>query len=303
MPKGSDNSWAGKLYSKCGKSKHFEKPRFGTSSFLIHHFADRVQYEATGFLEKNRDTVIEEQVDVLRNGDVRKMHNDFYTEKSLEHVSTYIFFVFFQNKLLKKLFSDEDPKLVVPNVRVKVSAQKPVLSTPKQNKKTVSLTRREIEIERERILIANLSRDKFLINRQYKICTKFFQVGSQFRDSLNMLMSTLNATTPHYVRCIKPNDSKEAFEYNPVRAVQQLRACGVLETIRISAAGFPSQRTYNEFFLRYRCLCKFKDIRRDDLKETSRRILGRFVPRRYLPSTVLLILSPFDFDRIEKRTK
>ncbi|XP_017766826.1 PREDICTED: unconventional myosin-Va isoform X4 [Eufriesea mexicana] len=212
MPKGTDSSWAEKLYSKCGKSKHFEKPRFGTSAFLIHHFADLVQYETTGFLEKNRDTVIEEQVDVLRNGD---------------------------NKLLKKLFSEEDPKLMVPsNVRVKVSAQKPVLSTPKQNKKTV---------------------------------------GSQFRDSLNMLMSTLNATTPHYVRCIKPNDTKEAFEYNPVRAVQQLRACGVLETIRISAAGFPSQRTYSEFFLRYRSLCKFKDIRRDDLKETCRRILSRYI--------------------------
>ncbi|CAK9812577.1 Unconventional myosin-Va [Anthophora plagiata] len=212
MPKGSDSSWAEKLYAKCGKSKHFEKPRFGTSAFLIHHFADLVRYETIGFLEKNRDTVIEEQVDVLRNGD---------------------------NKLLKKLFSEEDPKLVVPpNVRVKVSAQKPVISTPKQNKKTV---------------------------------------GSQFRDSLNMLMSTLNATTPHYVRCIKPNDTKEAFEYNPVRAVQQLRACGVLETIRISAAGFPSQRTYGEFFLRYRCLCRFKDIRRDDLKETCRRILERYI--------------------------
>ncbi|XP_076648342.1 dilute class unconventional myosin isoform X2 [Halictus rubicundus] len=212
MPKGSDSSWAEKLYAKCGKSKHFEKPRFGTSAFLIHHFADLVQYETVGFLEKNRDTVIGEQVDALRNGD---------------------------NKLLKKLLSEEDPKLSVPpNVRVKVSAQKPLLSTPKQNKKTV---------------------------------------GSQFRDSLNMLMSTLNATTPHYVRCIKPNDTKEAFEYNPVRAVQQLRACGVLETIRISAAGFPSQRTYGEFFLRYRCLCKFNEIRRDDLKETCKRILARYI--------------------------
>ncbi|XP_076377233.1 dilute class unconventional myosin isoform X3 [Megalopta genalis] len=212
MPKGSDSSWAEKLYAKCGKSKHFEKPRFGTSAFLIHHFADLVQYETIGFLEKNRDTVIEEQVDALRNGD---------------------------NKILKKLFSDEDPKLSVPsNIRLKISAQKPAPVTPKQNKKTV---------------------------------------GSQFRDSLNMLMSTLNATTPHYVRCIKPNDTKEAFEYNPVRAVQQLRACGVLETIRISAAGFPSQRTYGEFFLRYRCLCKFKEIRRDDLKETCRRILARYI--------------------------
>ncbi|XP_015519328.2 unconventional myosin-Va isoform X1 [Neodiprion lecontei] len=212
MPKGSDGSWAEKLYSKCGKSKHFDKPRFGTTAFLIHHFADRVQYETTGFLEKNRDTVIEEQIDVLKDG---------------------------SNKLLKKLFSGaDDQKLGVPNVRVKISAQKPNINTPKQNKKTV---------------------------------------GSQFRDSLNMLMSTLNATTPHYVRCIKPNDTKEAFEYNPVRAVQQLRACGVLETIRISAAGYPSQRTYGEFFQRYRGLCKFSEIDRDDLRETCRRILFRYI--------------------------
>ncbi|XP_011648183.1 unconventional myosin-Va isoform X2 [Pogonomyrmex barbatus] len=213
MPKGSDASWAEKLYAKCIKSKHFEKPRFGTSAFLIHHFADLVQYETVGFLEKNRDTVIEEQIDVLRSG---------------------------ENKLLRKLFREEDPKLAVPHARVKVSAQKsaPMNTSNKQNKKTV---------------------------------------GSQFRDSLNMLMATLNATTPHYVRCIKPNDAKEAFEYSPVRAVQQLRACGVLETIRISAAGFPSQRTYGDFFQRYRCLCRFKEIRRDDLKETCRRILARYI--------------------------
>lgn len=53
-------------------------------------------------------------------------------------------------------------------------------------------------------------------------------------------METLNATTPHYVRCIKPNDFKFPFTFDEKRAVQQLRACGVLETIRISAAGFLS---------------------------------------------------------------
>ncbi|XP_023246921.1 unconventional myosin-Va [Copidosoma floridanum] len=212
MPKGSDSSWAEKLYAKCSKSKHFGKPRFRTSAFVIHHFADLVQYETTGFLEKNRDTVVEEQIEILKNSD---------------------------NALLKQLFSNEDPKLSVPNVRVRILPQKPSAPTPMaKNKKTV---------------------------------------GSQFRDSLNMLMATLNATTPHYVRCIKPNDSKKPFEYNPQRAVQQLRACGVLETIRISAAGFPSQRTYTDFFQRYRCLCKFKDIRRDDLRETCRRILGAYI--------------------------
>ena len=70
MPRGSDSSWAEKLYSKCGKSKHFEKGRFGSSAFLINHFADKVQYETTGFLDKNRDTVLDDQIEVLRNGDV-----------------------------------------------------------------------------------------------------------------------------------------------------------------------------------------------------------------------------------------
>ena len=39
------------------------------------------------------------------------------------------------------------------------------------------------------------------------------------------------------VRCLKPNDQKNEFEFHKVRVVEQLRACGVLETIRISAAG------------------------------------------------------------------
>lgn len=51
----------------------------------------------------------------------------------------------------------------------------------------------------------------------------------------------LSTTRPHYVRCIKPNDEKLPFTFEPKRAIQQLRACGVLETVRISAAGYPSR--------------------------------------------------------------
>ena len=75
----------------------------------------------------------------------------------------------------------------------------------------------------------------------------------QFRDSLNLLMDTLFSTTPHYIRCIKPNDEKMAFTFEPKRAIQQLRACGVLETIRISAAGYPSRYASNLFKKYRRC--------------------------------------------------
>ena len=78
----------------------------------------------------------------------------------------------------------------------------------------------------------------------------------QFRDSLKMLMETLNSTSPHYVRCIKSNDQKEAFQLDQKRCVQQLRACGVLETIRISAAGYPSR--YCRYCFVFVCVCKYR---------------------------------------------
>ena len=105
-------------------------------------------------------------------------------------------------------------------------------------------------------------------------------VGSQFRESLNQLMSALNQTTPHYVRCIKPNDAKRSFCFESRRAVEQLRACGVLETVRISAAGYPSRWTYQEFFQRYRMLVSTRLVDRRAYRETCERILHALIADR-----------------------
>ncbi|KRZ70296.1 Unconventional myosin-Vb [Trichinella sp. T8] len=54
-------------------------------------------------------------------------------------------------------------------------------------------------------------------------------------------MNTLNSTNPHYVRCIKPNDEKLPFTFNNARTMQQIAACSLLETLKISAAGHPTR--------------------------------------------------------------
>ncbi|XP_026149215.1 unconventional myosin-Va isoform X5 [Mastacembelus armatus] len=219
MPKGSDDSWAQKLYNTHLKTcSLFEKPRMSNRAFIIQHFADKVEYQCEGFLEKNKDTVNEEHINVLKAS---------------------------KFDLLVELFQDEikatSPTGQVPGTggrtRLSIKPDKSRETSSKEHKKTV---------------------------------------GCQFRNSLQMLMETLNATTPHYVRCIKPNDFKLAFSFDPKRAVQQLRACGVLETIRISAAGFPSRWTYQEFFSRYRVLMKQKDVL-PDKKLTCRNVLEKLV--------------------------
>ncbi|XP_054476704.1 unconventional myosin-Va-like [Anoplopoma fimbria] len=209
MPKGSDDTWAQKLYNTLLKQNaHFDKPRLSNRAFIIHHFADKVEYQCEGFLEKNKDTVNEEQINVLKKSKV---------------------------DWLLKLFQDDEKAASSTNKRTSVTGR--AGQAQRDNKKTV---------------------------------------GLQFRQSLHLLMDTLNATTPHYVRCIKPNDNKSPFYMDPVRAVQQLRACGILETIRISAAGFPSRWTYQEFFSRYRVLMKQKDILHDR-KQTCKNLLEKLV--------------------------
>ncbi|KAL9079741.1 MAG: hypothetical protein Q9157_001414 [Trypethelium eluteriae] len=76
-------------------------------------------------------------------------------------------------------------------------------------------------------------------------------LGGIFKASLIELMETINSTDVHYIRCIKPNESKDAWKWEGPMVLSQLRACGVLETVRISCAGYPTRWTYEEFALRY----------------------------------------------------
>ena len=69
--------------------------------------------------------------------------------------------------------------------------------------------------------------------------------------------------------------------FEPQRAVQQLRACGVLETIRLSAAGYPSRWSYDEFFQRYRLLLRSGQVRRDDVRQMCEYILRIAIQVRY----------------------
>ncbi|KAJ7311412.1 hypothetical protein JRQ81_007046 [Phrynocephalus forsythii] len=213
LPQGTDENWLLKLCNHFeNKNPLFETPRMSSSSFIIQHFADKVEYKSEGFLEKNRDTVYDVLIEILKNSKFQICAN------------------FFQ----------ESPVAISPfSSSIKVKSAKTVIKPP---------------------------------NKQFRTT-----VGNKFRSSLYLLMETLNATTPHYVRCIKPNDQKLAFEFDSRRVVQQLRACGVLETIRISSQSYPSRWTYIEFYSRYSILMSQQELSLPDKKLISRTLLQRLI--------------------------
>ncbi|KAK2408469.1 P-loop containing nucleoside triphosphate hydrolase superfamily protein [Trifolium repens] len=90
-------------------------------------------------------------------------------------------------------------------------------------------------------------------------------VGTNFKDQLFKLMHQLESTTPHFIRCIKPNAKKLPGIYDNELVLQQLRCCGVLEAVRISRAGYPTRMNHQEFSRRYEFLLSGTDVPRDPL--------------------------------------
>ncbi|KAL9090423.1 MAG: hypothetical protein Q9159_001952 [Coniocarpon cinnabarinum] len=193
LPMGSDESFVTKLHHNFGSDKQaaYKKPRFGKSAFTICHYALDVTYESEGFIDKNRDTVPDEQQEVL------KATSNAFLSEVLEASAL---------------------------VREKESGS---VAAPKSTSAAVGGKRIAQQVNRKPTL------------------------GGIFKSSLIELMHTINSTDVHYIRCIKPNEGKEAWKFEGPMVLSQLRACGVLETIRISTAGYPTRWTYEEFALRY----------------------------------------------------
>jgi myosin-5 len=81
-------------------------------------------------------------------------------------------------------------------------------------------------------------------------------VGSQFSAQLQILRTRIESTSPHYVRCLKPNDDLVPNSFNPLVIADQLRCAGVLEAIRVSRVGFPHRYFHDQFVQRYGVLAR-----------------------------------------------
>lgn len=191
LPMGADEQFVTKLHHNyaADKNKFYKKPRFGKSAFTVCHYAIDVTYESDGFIEKNRDTVPDEHMAVLRASTNR-----------------------FLGSVLQAASAVREKDLA--------SAASNAVRPAGGRKIGVAVNRKPT-------------------------------LGGIFKSSLIELMNTINNTDVHYIRCIKPNEAKEAWMFEGPMVLSQLRACGVLETVRISCAGYPTRWTYEEFALRY----------------------------------------------------
>jgi len=78
--------------------------------------------------------------------------------------------------------------------------------------------------------------------------------SAKIKKQANVLVEKLMQCTPHYIRCIKPNESKKAHDWENDRVKHQVEYLGLKENIRVRRAGYAFRRVFDKFLRRYKIL-------------------------------------------------
>jgi myosin heavy subunit len=95
--------------------------------------------------------------------------------------------------------------------------------------------------------------------------TKPTSLASQFSASLSSLLASINSSSSHFIRCVKPNANKSASEFDVELVYQQMRNNGMMDVVkqrqeqmkreREGHGGGYSERIMHQTFVeRFRCI-------------------------------------------------
>ncbi|XP_012256582.2 myosin-IIIb-like isoform X3 [Athalia rosae] len=217
FPRATDRSLVEKFHSNV-KSKFYVRPKSDAICFAVHHFAGRVVYQADGFLEKNRNFLPPEVIQLVRQS---------------------------QFDMVRFLF--QCPITRTGNLYSAVhDTGSRKMSHSHQSTKDLPAVPQALKLFQERYTSRGLASQS---RAQQTVAT-------YFRFSLMDLLQKMVSGSPQFVRCIKPNDSKSPRLFDSEKVIKQLRYTGVLETIRIRQNGFSHRIPFNDFLKRY-CFLAF----------------------------------------------
>lgn len=81
-------------------------------------------------------------------------------------------------------------------------------------------------------------------------------VSARFSESLQQLLTSMSKCNPFFVRCMKPNEDKQARKVDMPCLLNQLRCLGIYSTVKIRKQGYPVRLRFQHFVERYRHLLK-----------------------------------------------
>ncbi|XP_042574095.1 unconventional myosin-VIIb-like isoform X2 [Cyprinus carpio] len=227
FPKGTDATMLNKMNKEHNGNKLYmsSKSNHGMQ-FGVKHFAGTVYYDCEGFLEKNRDSL---SMDIM----------ELFKKSS--------------NKMLKLIFEkDTNTNSVKNNNNINLMMPKNSLQ------QVIGDSRRQIST-----LSGQFRHSLDSLMKALSLCQPFFIRCFKPNDKKMPMVPIHITIITYFILCSHQNYNQivlslfPAFQvFNRELCMQQLRYSGMLETIKIRKLGYPIRHTFRDFLQRYRVLLK-----------------------------------------------
>ncbi|XP_053198542.1 myosin-IIIa isoform X3 [Scomber japonicus] len=205
------------------KTKSFWRPKRVDLGFGIHHYAGKVIYNAAGFLAKNRDMLPADIILLLRSS---------------------------ENELIRKLVTH--PLTKTGNLAHTKGKGINTMRSPRTPTRTITFAKMGVLTLYSSFSFSESGEPGDTPYHPRETTNMRTQtVASYFRYSLMDLLSKMVAGQPHFVRCIKPNNDRQASKFDREKVLVQLRYTGVLETAKIRRQGYSHRILFANFIKRY----------------------------------------------------
>ena len=215
MAKATDETFLLKLTKNLKSSAAFRTDAKKRDAFGVTHFAGEVWYSTSRFIEKNRNKLPSHALHELFGG----------TEiKTLQEI----------------MLPFEQPSAAKPSASGDAAADHHSPSRAKRFK------------DRARNLLSRRGKSKK--GPAGGGTNKAQTIATGFKKDLLMLIHVVKTSQPHFVRCVRPNNTKQPGLVHDEQLATQLKNAGVLETIAIRQRGYSVRLTFAEFWARFSAL-------------------------------------------------
>jgi len=75
--------------------------------------------------------------------------------------------------------------------------------------------------------------------------------GQEIRNSADLLIKKLSNCVGHYIRCIKPNETRSPLTFVGARVLHQVKYLGLLENVKVKKSGYSYRHYFGNFIDRF----------------------------------------------------
>ncbi|KAM9963611.1 hypothetical protein ACTFIW_006847 [Dictyostelium discoideum] len=264
MPKGSEVTLLEKYNKQYHNTNQYYQRTLAKGTLGIKHFAGDVTYQTDGWLEKNRDSIpieVEQLLSASSNNLIKSLFNLKELNKSNDNSSN-------NNSSNNNSNNNSSSSQSAASITAKASPPRERFNSGSGSGTTSPLhlsgSSSPLSGSGSYSIIGGGSNSNNNNNNNNSSNNKKSQsvsVAGQFIEQLNKLISTINSTSVHYIRCIKPNVTMDCNNFNNSHVLSQLRNVGVLNTVKVRKMGYSYRRDFIQFYSRYNCILNSLNIK------------------------------------------